>query len=184
MSGAENWRPIVGHEGAYEVSDLGRVRSLDRVISCGHWNKYAKRFVQTTRRLRGQMLRPGTKPSGHVSVALGKGNSQDVHRLVLEAFVGPCPPGQEALHENDSPADNALANLRWGTRGENLLDAVRNGRKPVGEDHHGAKLKAADIPNIRRRLAAEGPSAVARDYGVSDATIRQVRDGRSWSHAQ
>lgn len=56
-----------------------------------------------------------------------RGPSISVHVLVLEAFEGACPPGHEALHDNDDPTDNRLTNLRWGTRSENLLDRVRNG---------------------------------------------------------
>jgi hypothetical protein len=60
-------------------------------------------------------------------VALGRGNSQCVHKLVLLAFVGPNPPKYECLHANGDPADNRLVNLRWGTRSENIQDAVRHG---------------------------------------------------------
>lgn len=178
----EVWKPVVGREGEYEVSDHGNVRSVDRAEIYVRVNQYSGRNLTITRRHRGRMLRPGRKACGHVSVALGRGNSVNVHRLVLEAFVGPCPDGMEALHENDVPSDNALGNLRWGTRGENLLDAVRNGKKPVGEQVRHSKLRCADIPVIRKRLVTEGPCAIARSYGVNETTIRQVRDGTSWRH--
>lgn len=58
--------------------------------------------------------------SGHVSVALGKGNSKLVHALVLLAFVGPRPDGFDILHMNHVPTDNRLSNLRYGTRSENM----------------------------------------------------------------
>lgn len=125
----ERWLPVVGFEGLYEVSDMGRVRSLDRVLPYERVDQYSGRVLQIDRRRRGQLLQPGRKPSGHVSVALGRGQSRDVHVLVLEAFVGPCPEGKEALHGNDVGNDNRLANLRWGTRSENVFDAIRNGRR-------------------------------------------------------
>jgi hypothetical protein len=56
----------------------------------------------------------------------------DVHVLVLTAFVGPCPDGNEALHFNDIPDDNRLSNLRWGTRSQNNHDAIRNGHRTYG----------------------------------------------------
>lgn len=178
----EVWKPVVGRESEYEVSDLGNVRSVDRTETYTRTDQYSGRQLTITRRHRGRLLRPGRKQSGHLSVALGRGRSCDVHRLVLEAFVGPCPEGCEALHWNDDPAHNMLSNLRWGTRGENLQDAVRNGKKAIGEQHYQAKLRASDIPIIRNRLATEGPCAIARSYGVNETTIRQVRDGTSWRH--
>lgn len=117
----ENWRAIAGHPG-YEVSDLGRVRSLDRFV------KHAatpERAGYVGRR-KGRILRPGRKPSGHLSVAIGKGNSQDVHVLVATAFLGPCPAGMEVLHLDHDPAHNMTGNLRYGTRSENLkMDYAR-----------------------------------------------------------
>lgn len=125
----ERWLPIVGFEGLYEVSDQGRVRGLDRKLLYERRDQYSGRMLMVERRRKGQVLRPGRKPSGHVSVSLGRGQSRDVHVLVLEAFVGPCPDKHEALHSNDIPDDNRLTNLRWGTRSENIYDAIRNGRR-------------------------------------------------------
>ena len=175
-SRAEQWRPVVGHEGQYEVSDCGRVRSLDRMVPCGSGGHL--RFCK------GQILQPGRKSSGHVSVALGRGNSRDVHRLVLEAFVGPCPDGHEALHYDDEGSNNRLSNLRWGTRGDNLIDAVRNGRKPVGSRQHVAKLTEADIPRIRSMIGSVSIVSIARRFGVSESTIRQIKTGRAWAHVE
>ncbi len=76
------------------------------------------------------MLRPGTVKSGHQLVVLGKGKCKFVHDLVLRAFVGPPPAGNECLHWDDSPANNHLENLRWGTRAENLADFHRNYGRP------------------------------------------------------
>jgi len=110
----ETWKNIPGYEGRYQVSDEGRVRSIDRPV------RVVCHGVEAVRIAKGKLLRPGRMGSGHVTVALGKGNSRPVHQLVLEAFVGPRPAGCEVLHLNHVPADNRLANLRYGTRGENL----------------------------------------------------------------
>lgn len=111
----ERWLPVVGWEGLYEVSVLGRVRRNGRVLS------------------------PARKTDGHLRVELwrnNKGRQRFVHHLVLEAFVGLCPPGQECLHSNDIGDDNQLDNLRWGTRSANRFDMVRNGRHPMANKTH------------------------------------------------
>ena len=115
------WRAVVGYEGYYEVSRVGEVRR----IAPGQGARP------------GLILRPGTDPTGHKRVSLTadrKKQTRKVHRLVLEAFVGPCPDGMEGCHENDIAGDNRLDNLRWDTRRANRLDCVRN-----GGDHNASK---------------------------------------------
>lgn len=114
---AERWRPIPGYEGSYEVSDLGRVRSLDRMDARG-------------RTRTGRLLRLRRTTRNHLAVALYKDLTRrdyQVHHLVLVTFVGSRPPGTEGCHWNDDPTDNRLDNLRWDTRSANCLDSVRNG---------------------------------------------------------
>lgn len=121
----EQWLPVVGYEGLYEVSDMGRVRSLDRAV----WRDDARcRPHYVT--YRGREMRLSRQAHGYVGVILwrdGKYRNVRVHRLVLEAFVGPCPRGMETLHGNGQRNDNRLANLRWGTQEENAEDRVRHG---------------------------------------------------------
>lgn len=183
MGAAEQWRPVSGHEGAYEVSDRGRVRSLDRVHTYERVDQYSGRMLTVRRVHRGKMLRPGAQQSGHLSVVLGRGNTRSVHILVLEAFVGPRPgPQHEGLHWDDDTKNNALPNLRWGTRGDNLRDAARNGRTPTGERHPHAKLSEVDVRTIRANLGSTPIAALARQYGVSWDTIWSIKTGRSWKH--
>ena len=116
----EHWSPIPGYAGAYEASDHGRVRALDRITDRG-------------RKWRGQMLTPASMPRGYQVVTLwrdGKQKTALVHRLVLFAFVGPEPEGMEGLHKNGNPYDNSLGNLAWGTHSENQLDQVMHGTHP------------------------------------------------------
>lgn len=115
------WRPVPLTEGYYEASDHGCVRSVDRVITDS---------LDRVRRLKGCVLVQFAHPSGHLNVRLnikGVGTTRKVHHLVLEAFVGPCPSGMEGCHWDDDPDNNHLLNLRWGTRSDNMRDAVRNG---------------------------------------------------------
>lgn len=110
--------PVVGYEGIYEVSDHGRVRSLPRIDAQGGRRKL-------------RIFKPSRMDAwGHRGIKVrrdGVVRSVYVHHLVLEAFVGPRPPGMIACHWNDVPDDNRLANLRWGTIRDNRLDMIRNG---------------------------------------------------------
>ncbi|MFF1540504.1 NUMOD4 motif-containing HNH endonuclease [Microbacterium sp. NPDC058269] len=117
----ENWLPIPGWEGLYEVSDLGRVRSLDR-LSPVRGGSLALR--------KGRVRSLGTDRYGRRCIPLSRNGVQtmkQVHRLVLEAFVGPCPAGQEACHWDGDPTNNKLENLRWDSHTANEADKLRIG---------------------------------------------------------
>jgi NUMOD4 motif/HNH endonuclease len=109
---AERWKPVVGLEGRYDVSDKGRVRSLGFITPNGGFAK-------------GRILKQIVRRSAEVCIG---GRSRKVHQLVLEAFRGPRPPGLVSLHRDDRVGNNRLSNLRYGTPLENARDALRNGR--------------------------------------------------------
>ena len=120
----ERWLPVPGYEGRYSVSDQGRIRSEARLAGY-------RQSDGAPIRVREQLMTPVPMPSGHLRVRLrkdGGGRNFLIHRLVLEAFVGPCPEGMECCHGLGGPADNRLENLRWGTRSENQRDAVNAGQ--------------------------------------------------------
>lgn len=115
----ERWRPIPGYEGRYEASDQGRIRSLPRTVVGSNGGRYP---------VRGGVLRLQTRDNGYLTVLLGRGGSpQLVHRLVMAAFVGPCPEGQEVRHLNGDRSDDRLGNLAYGTKSRNMYDAVQHG---------------------------------------------------------
>ena len=114
---SEQWRPVAGYSGRYEVSDQGRVRS---------WAPYNGQPIP-------RVLSPGTYKSGHTHVGLclnGEQTTHAVHRLVAAAFLGVRPAGHEVRHLNGDPTDNRLANLVYGSRDENMRDRVRHGTDP------------------------------------------------------
>ncbi|MCV7434792.1 NUMOD4 domain-containing protein [Mycolicibacterium bacteremicum] len=120
----EEWRPVVGFEGLYEVSSFGRVRSLDRLVPNG-----ASRRLK---RLTGRMMRQHkVPPTNYLSVQMSKENFRErrrVHVMVLESFVGPRPaPEFDACHNNGDPLDNSVGNLRWDTKVANAQDSLRAG---------------------------------------------------------
>jgi len=123
----EEWRSVVGHEGLYEISDQGRVRSLERVVPCG---RHFKRIPTKIRKL----VTTGPYATLKLSAADGTEPTVYVHELVLTAFVGPRPDGLIACHGPGGAYDNSVTNLRWDTPSENNYDSVRFG------NHHWAHM--------------------------------------------
>lgn len=120
MQSTEQWRPVSGFEGAYEVSDRGRVRSLDRFVSAGG----------SPYRVLGQAIRSSLNPNGYEVVTLklrGRKSSRYVHRLVAEAFITGREDGFEVLHSDGDKRNNSAMNLSWGSRSANINDQVRHG---------------------------------------------------------
>jgi len=121
----ECWLPIPGYEGYYEASDLGRIRSLDRIIVGGG--------CCPRRRKKGQILRGRPNNHGYPSVYLSKDGHRrniTVHSLILLTFRGPRPEGRIIRHLNGDQLDARLENLVYGTFSENNLDTLRHGRNP------------------------------------------------------
>ncbi|QLF83603.1 HNH endonuclease [Gordonia phage RedWattleHog] len=120
-SSSETWLPVVGYEGRYEVSSVGRVRSLDHVVMRSNGrplHRKGQMLTATLHRAKG----------GYLRVTID-GKPRSVHVLMAEAFCGPRPsPAHEARHLNDSALDNRIENIAWGTRSDNLHDLVRNGK--------------------------------------------------------
>lgn len=125
----ETWRAVPGWEG-YEVSDQGCLRSLARTVV---------RRNGAPQSIRGRVLCQAPAESGHLRSRLTRGGVSStvyVHRLVLEAFVGPAPEGTEACHANGDPTDNRLENLRWDTRSANNFDQIAHGTHGNGSKTH------------------------------------------------
>ena len=156
----EEWRDVIDFEGCYQVSSLGRVRSLDRTVhlSCGQARQY-----------RGKILKPGLdKRSGHLKVWLARRESEWIHRLVCGAFHGPCPDGHEVLHDNHNPADNNLRNLRYGTRSENILMDLANGTR------HQISIIGTDV-NSGVQTKYQSSGAAAREITGSSHASSNIR---------
>jgi hypothetical protein len=171
----ENWLPVVGWEGFYEVSDLGNVRSVDRIIHDCQGNK----------RFSGKFLTPWKHKSGHLYVSLRKNSTKQnaqVHRLVSIAFIGPVPDGKEVCHENGNAADNRLENLRYDTRANNIQDSKAHGTFLYGEKRPGAKLKEVDIVSIFE-MNSNGFSIteIANKFNVKNNNISRILSGDRWS---
>lgn len=173
----ENWKSVPGYENYYKVSDQGRVMSMARTIT---------KKDGTTQSYDDRVLAPWTHKSGHLYVSLHKGKgkkSHQVHRLVLAAFIGSCPDGMEVCHADGVASNNNLANLRYGTRKENVADAVSSGSMLRGSANGHAKLTETDIPRIFALYAAgETQKQIAARFGVGFGAIQKVLDRTRWAH--
>lgn len=173
---AEQWMPIPGWEGRYSVSSEGRLRGEPLKVRRGPGDgeyTWPSRPVSQYR-----------TPRGYMAATLYRGNksySRRVHRLVLEAFVGPCPDGMEARHLDGNPTNNRLENLAWGSHQENEADKRAHGTAPTGERGPGAKLNSRQVAAIRHRFAA-GERAVdlAAEFGIHWATLYKIARRQSW----
>lgn len=170
----EEWRPVVGYEGQYEVSNMGRVRSLERKVlgKDGRWEIH-----------HGKILKPwktnvGNDPNNrYLIVSMPDHNRRMVHSLVAEAFIGERPEKHDVMHLNGIRHDNRVENLKYGTRSENLKQTYEYGGKPAN-----AKLCPADVHVIRRRLkTGESCIKIAEDYGVSSAAIYHIRNKTAYA---
>lgn len=169
-----SWRAAPGFEGHYEVSDDGRVRSVDRVITLKNGR---------TRKKRGVELSPSVDEHGRLGVSLyldGRQTRRRVHVLVLEAFVGPRPAGMEGCHNNGVVTDNRRTNLRWDTSSENRYDTVRHGHHPNASKQTCPRRHELRVPNLMRpRPGIVARSCLACDR-ASSAALTAARSGRPY----
>ena len=162
----EEWRPVSGYVGAYEVSNLGRVRSVTRISTEG--SRPPHQHV-------GRVLRGCLDRGGYLYVSLcraGTVRTMRVHRLVATAFLGHPPDGTEVDHINSVRTDNRASNLRWLSRRENILRGVgptaaqaRQTNCKRGHDLSSARLSQrgervcrrckTDLERARRAMVAE-----------------------------
>jgi hypothetical protein len=159
-----NWKAVVGYESYYEVSDKGQVMSLRA----------------------GRLLSPGTSGEGYVAVDLsvnGKRSRVRVHKIVLEAFVGPCPVGMECCHADDDRANNELSNLRWDTKKNNMKDRDAAGHTRKGDQHHAVIIDEQKAREIKAMIAAgKMPTEIAKALGVGRNVVANIKYNKTWSH--
>lgn len=180
----EEWRPVVGWEGSYEVSNRGRVRTITRNVRVRGGVRLAK----------SQLLKEDR--SGRYSyVNLWRNNvkvRRGIHQLVLRMFVGRCPSGKETCHDNGNCRDNRLENLRYGTRKENLNDRHRHGTMTKGQHHGAATMTDAKAIEIKKTHAALLNGAkklrngelvqLAGKFNTTTGIIGSIVRGDRWSH--
>jgi len=168
----EEWRPIPGFEGHYDASDCGRIRRV--LPGKGTWA--------------GRILKCVTHKSGYLYVYLnvdGVKHSMKVHRLVGASFLNmPLVPQNVINHLDGDRANNRVVNLEWTMAQGNARHANDTGlrRAPKGDLHPRRKLSAVDVLGIRASHGLERAKDLAERYHVSEATVFEIWEGRTWRH--
>ena len=162
----EQWKPIPGWEGVYEVSDCGRVRSVPRVVhfSDGRVRHYV-----------GSMRKRYADEFGYLKVTLKAGPRSErlhVHVLVAAAWIGPRPEGLLVLHSDGNHLNNWWENLRYGTHADNMADTIAHGHLNPPR-----KLSDAAVAAIRALRGKAPQDKVALLYGTSKTHVCNIQRG-------
>jgi hypothetical protein len=175
VSVTENWKPVIGHESTFEVSDLGRVRALP--WQQRHW--CGKMLPQA-----GGIIKQSRHSGGYSVVSLRDNRKHYVHRLVMAAFAGPQPSNQDVNHINGDKTDNRLANLEYCDRMHNVRHAIATGLQDnSGEGNGQSKYTTEQIQTVRRMVqfgSTQREAALAT--GVAESTVQMVATGKRWKH--
>ena len=162
----ETWKPVVGYEGLYEVSDWGRVKSLN-------FNNTGKEG----------MLKPNPNGKGYLCVGLCNNGNQEtckVHILVMRAFVGECPEGYEVDHYDWNPENNMLENLSYQPKGINRARRSPEWKKNQAEAVRKTLSKPVNQYTLDGEYVKTWESATdaARELGLSQGHISSCCNGK------
>lgn len=177
----EKWIAVPDYEEYYEISNIGRVRSLDRT---------KLNSIGSLRVTKGILLKPTKASTGYYTVMFSVGGKTKrilVHRIVATAFI-PNPENKPQVnHINGIKTDNRLENLEWCTRKENIAHADINGlmNRATGESVGISKLTKNNVLAIRRLYSIKGftdMDLITKKYNVSKSTVNNVISRKTWKH--
>lgn len=188
---SENWKPVLGYEGHYEISDYGRVRGVERVVPHPMFGTMTKKAAD---------IKLKSHKDGYLVVTLhreGKRKTRMVHQLVLESFREVRPEGMETRHLDGNPKNNHISNLKWGTPKENSADIDLHGNRYWRNQTHCIKGHPFSGDNLM--LEREGKKRVCREcrrakdrkiyardkaegkYGISNRDKTHCKNGHEFS---
>ena len=174
----EIWKPVVGFEGRYLVSNLGNVQMLGRWLAV---RGGAKRWLAPKLKAQRQTKR------GYLDTTFKIGRKDKhvlVHRVVAEAHVDNPDNLPQVNHKDGDKTNNSATNLEWCTSKENCIHARRERlyEQASGQRAGGAKLTNDQVLEIRARLAAgETQTAIALDFPVQRTVITRIANGTRWA---
>jgi hypothetical protein len=162
----EIWKPIIGYEGLYEISNYGKVKSLIRK------GRPKERFLIQT-----------DDNNGYLNVTLYKNKNPKtfkVHKLVLLTFIGKCPENKESCHNDGNRYNNFIGNLRYDTRKNNAEDRIKHGTSRLGMENNKAKFNNEQIIEIRKSNLKT--IELAKKYNVERHAISNIKNRKTWRH--
>jgi hypothetical protein len=173
----EIWKDIQGYEGRYEVSNLGRVRTVPHYIE-------HNMFPGVQKFVRGRMRKLQNNGTGYKFLVLSKGDFRTVHRLVAQSFIPNTDNKPWVNHKNGIKSDNRVENLEWCTRQENEDHAFGTGLKnSTGSANQMAKLTENDVAEIKRLyVPRKNSEELAAKFGVHRVTIQRIARNKNWKH--
>ena len=173
----EFWADIEGYEGFYEISHLGRVKSLRRTIM--RTNNRKQTFKEN-------ILKPVLTSKGYLTVNLhkvGKVKTFKIHRLLALSFIDNPDNKPQVNHIDGIKTNNRLNNLEWNTSSENTQHAYNNSlllpRK--GIKHHMSKITEKQVLEIRASKN-KTHQQLADDFQLSRQTIGKIINRKRWKH--
>ena len=173
----EIFKPIPGWEGYYSVSNHGNVRSEQRLIK----EKSTNKIYEIPEKILKKSLDNSGKKYYRVSLSRSSIITYlQVHRLVCWAFIGEQKKGMEVRHLDGNSRNNNLSNLCYGTKSDNMQDAIKHGTFPLLEKRPGAKLNDKIVKEIT--LAKGTLAELSRRFGVCSGVIRQIKMGQTWKN--
>lgn len=163
----EIWKDVEGLEGLYQISNLGRVKSLSKLVNCKNGSK---------RKTNERVLKPTITKLGYSRIQFGKkGKHKFIHRLVAEAFIP--NPGNlpQVNHKNHDKSDNRVENLMWGNASKNKIHDFDTG-------NFKKKLSKEEVLEIRNLIKeGENTQKIANLYNLSRRSVQQIKSGETWS---
>lgn len=175
----EIWKDINGYNGMYQVSNLGRVKSLDRKRYCGHKNSEPQL-------IKGRILKQRYDRAGYIRVKLSKNSTSKLvtlHRLLAVNFIDNPYNKPNVNHIDGDKSNNSLDNLEWCTQKENVQHSFKTGLSKArkGEKNNLSKLKENDIKEIRKLHRQKmTQTEISKMFNVSIANISEIVNYKTW----
>lgn len=178
----EEWKPVKGYEGLYEVSNFGRIKALYKTVNQGKchrsWNEHCLKYA--------------VDGSGYFRTNLSKNGSNKtvkVHRIVAEAFIENPLNKNTVNHKDGNKQNNCVENLEWATQSENMKHACQTKLKLLnGENNPAAKLSYEDVCFIRENYIPYDPIfgavALAKKFNIHRKTVSRITTFQYWKEGE
>ena len=180
----EVWKDIIGYEGLYQVSNLGNVKSLDRIVNKPNGVSYMRK---------GKICKQSKSNLGYMTIGFTVNNNKVnkyVHRLVAEAFITNVNDYPQVNHIDCDKTNNKINNLEWCTNSENHIHASKNGLNKLhlyrvaysGEENGRSLLTKEQVLEIKQKYIPYKYSAkkISKEYNVSESCITHILNNTSW----